>query len=192
MKLAAGLLALAVVAPGLAHAANTIRGTYALRYTTLCQSIENEVFTKTGTGGQQTTINTIDEGKLQQTIGFITFTPSSAGASAGAVSAHLTQAGGSLAILGLPGNPPAQPAQPAVPDMQIGNGVQTGTYSLTLATAPNPSTLMITFKGSKLETFTAYGSKLAGGVYGRIDFVDLDNPISGKNHCINSGSADLE
>jgi len=187
MKIAAGLCALAAAVPGLAHAAPTITGTYALSYTTLCQSIENEVFTKTASG-QQTTINTIDEGKLQQSIGLITFTPSSAGASAGTVSAHLTEAKGSLAILGMPG----PPASPAVPDMQIQSGVQTGTYSVTFATPPNPSTLKITFKGDSLETFTAYPSKLAGGVYGHLDFVSLDKPISGKNHCVNSGTADLQ
>jgi hypothetical protein len=191
MKLLAGLAALTLAAltlaaPGLVHAA-TITGTYALRYTTLCQSIENEVFTKSGTS-QQTTINTIDEGKLQQSIGFITFTPSSAGASAGTVTGHLTEAKGSLAILGLPG----PPASPAVPDMQINSGVQTGTYSVTFATPPIPSTLRITFKGDSLQTFTAYLSKLAGGVYGHVDFVDIDKPISGKNHCVNSGTADLQ
>ena len=189
MKFFAGLIALTVAVPGLAHAA-TITGTYALRYTTLCQSIENEVFQKSG----QTVINTIDEGKIQQTIGFITFTPSSPGASAGTVTAHLTQTKGSLAILGLPGNPPAQPAQPAVPDMGITTGVQTGTYSVTLATPPNPSTLKITFsdKGSKLETYTAYPSKLAGGIYGRVDFADLDGSVANKQNCSNSGSADLQ
>src|SRR5256885_1440149 len=166
MKLFAGLAALAAAAPGLAHAAPTISGTYALRYTTLCQSIENEVFTKTASGAQQTTINTIDEGKLQQSIGFVTFTPSSAGASAGTVTGHLTEAKGRLAILGLPG----PPALPAVPDMQINSGVQTGTYSVTFATPPNPSALKITFKGDTLQTFTAYLSKLAGGVYGHVDF----------------------
>jgi len=191
MKLFAGLCALAAAAPGLAHAAPTISGTYALRYTTLCQSIENEVFQKNGTS-QQTVINTIDEGKIQLTIGFITFTPSGAGASSGTVAAHLTEAKGSLAILGLPGNPPTQPAQPAVPDMQISSGIQTGTYSVTLATPPSPSTLKITFKGDKLETFTAYPSKLAGGIYGRVDFSDLDGSVANKPNCSNSGSADLQ
>jgi hypothetical protein len=187
MKLLTGLFALTLAVPGLAHAAPTISGTYALHFTTLCQSIENEVFEKSGTS-QQTVINTIDEGKLQQTVGVITFTPSKAGASAGTVTAHLTQAGGSLAILGLPG----PPSQPAVPDMQIGSGTQTGTYSVTLATPPSPSTLKITFKGSSLETFTTYPSKLSGGVYGRVDFVDLDSSIGGKPHCINTGSAELQ
>jgi hypothetical protein len=184
MKLFAGLAALALAVPGLAHAA-TIKGTYSVRYTTLCQSLENEVFTESGTS-QQTTINTIDEGRLQQSIGFITFTPT--GANAGNVTAHLTQAKGSLAILGLPG----PPAQPAVPDMKIGNGTQTGTYTLTLGTGSNPSTLKIAFKGSPTEVFSAYLSKLSGAVYGHVDFEDLGSPIAGKNHCINSGSADLQ
>src|SRR5262245_53407568 len=100
MKLVAGLAALAFAVPGLAHAAGTIKGTYSVHYTTLCQSIENEVFTKTAGGAQQTRIDTIDEGELDQSIGFITFTPSSAGATSGKVSANLTQAKGSLAILG--------------------------------------------------------------------------------------------
>ena len=190
MKLVAGLCALAVAVPGLAHAGATITGTYALHFTTLCQSIENEVFTKTGTS-QQTTINTIDEGKLQQSVGFLTFTPSGAGASAGTLTGHLTEAKGSLAILGLPGGS-GQPGQPDTPDMQVQSSVQTGTYSITFATPPNPSTLKITFKGDTLQTFTAYPSKLAGGVYGRLDFVSIDKPIGGKNHCVNTGSADLQ
>ena len=190
MKLFVGLAALALTVPGLAHATATITGTYALSFTTLCQSIENEVFTKSGTG-QQTTINTIDEGKLQQSIGFLTFTPSSAGASAGTVTGHLTEAKGSLAILGLPGGT-GQPGQPDTPDMQIQSGTQTGTYSVTFATPPSPSTLKITFKGDSLQTFTAYPSKLAGGVYGHVDFISIDKPISGKNHCVNSGTADLQ
>ena len=189
MKLAAGLAVLGLALPGLAHAAN-ISGTYALRYTTLCQSIENEVFTKSGSS-QQTTIDTIDEGKLQQTIGFITFKPSTAGGTSGTVTATLTQAQGSLAILGLPGSP-TQPGQPAVPDMQIGTQPQSGTYSLTLVTAPNPSTLQVAFTGEKTEVFKAYLSKLSSGVFGHVDFEDLDGPINGKNHCINQGSADLQ
>lgn len=188
MKLVAGLAALALAVPGWAYAAGTIKGTYSLRYTSLCQSIENEVFTKTPSGAQQTTINTIDEGKLQQTIGFITFTPSSAGAASGKVKATLTQAKGSLAILGMPG----PPVSPAVPDMKIGTAPQSGTYSLTLMTPPAASALQVAFTGEKVENFTAYPSKLTNGVYGHIDFEDLDNPISGKNHCINTGSADLQ
>lgn len=187
MKSIAALTVLALAVPGLAHAAATIKGTYALSFTTLCQSIENEVFTKSGSS-QQTTINTIDEGKLQQSIGFLTFTPSSAGASAGTVTGHLTEAKGSLAILGLPG----PPASPAVANMQIQSGVQTGTYSITLATPPSPSTLKIAFKGDSVQTFTAYPSKLAGGVYGHLDFASIDKPISGKNHCVNSGTANLQ
>jgi hypothetical protein len=187
MKFVAGLAALALAVPGLAQAAN-INGTYALRYTTLCQSIENEVFTKTASGAQQTTITTIDEGKLQQTIGFITFKPSAAGGTSGTVTATLTQAKGSLAILGMPG----PPVQPAVPDMQIGTAPQSGTYTLTLATPPKASTLQIAFTGDKTETFTAYLSKLSGGIYGHVDFEGLDGPIGGKNHCLNNGTADLQ
>ena len=191
MKRIAGLAAMALSVPGLAHAAGALKGTYALHYTTLCQSIENEVFTKTSGGAQQTNINTIDEGTLQQSIGFITFTPSTAGASSGKVSAQLTQAKGSLAILGLPGGP-GEPAQAAVPDMSIKTGTQTGTYALTLGTGSNPATLKITFTGDKLETFTAYLSKLNGAVYGHADFQSIDNLIGGKPHCINSGIADLQ
>lgn len=185
MKSAVALAALALALPGLAHAAN-INGTYAVRYTTLCQSIENEVFTKTASGAQQTTINTIDQGRLQQTIGLITFKPSAAGGTSGTVTATLTQAKGSLAILGMPG----PPVTPAAPDMKIGTASQSGTYTLTLATPPNPSTLQIAFTGEKSETFTAYPSKLVSGVYGHVDFENLDGPINGANHCINTGTVD--
>jgi len=104
------------------------------------------------------------------------------------VKATLTQAKGSLAILGMPG----PPVSPAVPDMKIGTAPQSGTYSLTLMTPPAASALQVAFTGEKVENFTAYPSKLTNGVYGHIDFEDLDNPISGKNHCINTGSADLQ
>lgn len=181
MKFLAGLAALTLVAPGLAHAA-TITGTYALRYMTLCQSIENEVFSTS------TQIQTINEGKILQTIGFMTFKPSPAGGLSGTVSAQLTQAKGSLAILGLPG----PPAQPAVPDMKIGSAAQSGTYTLTLATPPSPSKLTISFTGEKTGTFFAYPSKLASGIYGHVDFVDLDGSVANKPNCINSGSAERQ
>jgi hypothetical protein len=190
MKRVAGLFALAFAVPGLAHAAGTLKGTYAVHYTTLCQSLENEVFKKTGTS-QQTEIDTIDEGTLQQSIGFITFTPSTAGANLGKISAQLTQAKGSLAILGLPGGT-GQPAQPAVPDMKIQSGPQTGTYTLTLGTGSNPAILKITFTKQTPENFTAYLSKLTAAVYGHADFEDTDVPIGGKDHCINSGTIDLQ
>jgi hypothetical protein len=106
----------------------------------------------------------------------------------GTVSAQLTQAKGSLAILGLPG----PPAQLAAPDMKIGTAPQSGTYTLTLATPPSPSTLKITFTGATQEIFTAYPSKLASGIYGRVDFVDLDGSVADKPNCINSGSAELQ
>jgi hypothetical protein len=182
----AGLLALILAAPGLAHAAN-ITGTYAARYTTFCQSIENEVFNKSGTT-QTTVINTIDEGKLVQAIGFMKFTPSTVGGLTGTVSANMTQAKGTLTILGLPG----PPAQPAAPDMKIGTAPQSGRYALTLATPPNPSKLMITFTGQAAETFTAYLSKLANGVYGHVDFVAIDGNTGSAPSCSNVGSADLQ
>jgi hypothetical protein len=77
--------------------------------------------------------------------------------------------------------------------MTIGSGKQSGTYTVSLATPPNPSTLKIMFNGGSMpQTFTAYPSKLANGVYGHIDFIDLDGNDSGKQNCINSGSADLK
>jgi hypothetical protein len=183
-KAAIALAVSAIAVPGLAQAAN-ISGTYALRYTTLCQSIEKEIFSPS------TQIQTIDEGKLMQTIGFITFKPSTAGGLTGTVSAQLTQAKGSLAILGLPGGV-GQPGQPAVPDMTIGSAPQSGTYSLALATPPSASTLKVSFNGESQQVFTVYPSKLANGTYGRVDFVDLDGNVANKQNCINSGSADLQ
>lgn len=181
MKFTAWLAALALAVPGLAHAAN-ISGTYALRYTGFCQSIENEVFKPS------TQIQTIDEGKFLQSIGFIKFTPSTAGALTGTVSANLTQAKGTLTILGLPG----PPVQPATPDMKIATKSQSGTYTLTLATPPNPSKLVITFTGQGTETFTAYLSKLANGVYGHADFIVIEANTGATPSCSNTGSADLQ
>jgi hypothetical protein len=191
MKRLAGLLALILAAPGLAHAA-TIAGNYSIRFTTFCQSIENEVFNISG-GSQTTVINTIDEGKLVQSIGFIKFTPFTTGAPTGTVLANMTHAKGTLTILGLPGSP-AQPGQPAVPDMTITTAPQSGTYTLTLATPTSPSKLVITFTGGKgAETFTAYLSKLnPTGVYGHVDFVSIDGNVGGKPNCSNLGSADLQ
>ena len=189
MKLLAGLAALVLAVPSLAHAAN-VNGTYAMRYTTFCQSIENEVFTKSGTS-QQITINTIDEGKFVQSIGFIKFTPSKAGALTGTVSANMTQAKGTLTILGLPGSA-TQSGQPDTPDMKMSTKSQTGTYTLTLATPPSPSKLVIAFTGQGTENFTAYLSKLANGVYGHADFIAIDANTGATPSCSNTGSADLQ
>jgi hypothetical protein len=98
MKTSAGLAMLAVAVPALAQAAS-LSGKYSIRYTSLCQSIESEVFKPS------TNINTIDQGKILHTIGFITFTPSTAGGLSGKLSAQLSMAKGSLAILGTPSLP---------------------------------------------------------------------------------------
>lgn len=185
MKLFVGLAALALAMSGTAHAAN-ISGTYSLHYITLCQSIENEVISPS------TKISTIDQGRIGQTVGSITFSPSSPAGLSGTVTASLSKTTGSLAILGLPG----PPATPAVPDMQIQSVTQTGTYSLIPVTPPAPSTLKITFDGQSLDIFRAYLTKVtgsaAGSVYGHIEFVGLDGPIGGKRHCSNLGAADLQ
>src|ERR1700743_1021265 len=92
---------LATVIPGVAHAAGNLKHTYSIVLTQLCQSIDNELFKPS------TVINTINQGKLSQSIGFITLTPTKAGGLTGKIAVHFTQSQGSLTILGLPG-PPAQ------------------------------------------------------------------------------------
>jgi len=189
MKLLAGLAALALTVPGLAHAANNLSGTYRIAMTTICQSIENEVFTKNSNGSTTTVVNTINEGKITQTVGFITFKPSTAGGLSGTVSANFTQTKGTLAILGLPGGA-GQPGSPHVPDMQMGNGAPTGTYSLTVSTLPTPSTFTITIKGDTKNSFPTYLSKLSGGVYTHADFINIDGNTGEAPTCSNSGSLD--
>jgi hypothetical protein len=176
MKPLVGLAALAIAVPGLAHAA-TLSGKYSVRYTTLCQSIENEVFSPS------TQIQTIDPGKILHTMGFITFIPSTPGRLSGKLSAQLTQAKGSLTILGTPTQPPA-------PDVMIGNGTTGGSFTLIPATPSAPAMLQFAFTKSKPRTLTIYLSKLAGGVYGHIDFVDLEGNVAGKPNCITFGTAD--
>jgi hypothetical protein len=188
MKFLAGLTALTLAAPGLAHAAN-IGGTYGIKFTTLCQSIENEVFNKNSNGSTTTIIETIDEGKISQTIGTITFTPTKAGGLSGNVSATFTQTKGTLTILGLPGNPPSQPASPHVPDMKVQTKSQTGTYSLTL-NGTAPATLSLNFGKGSVSTFTAYLSKLSGGAYTHADFIGIDGNTGEAPSCSNSGSLD--
>lgn len=188
MKLFAGIAALALAVPGLAHAAGNLSGTYRITMTTICQSIENEVFNKAG-GVTTTTVNTINEGKISQTVGFITFKPSTAGGLSGTVSANFTQTKGTLAILGLPGGP-GQPGSPHVPDMKMGNGAPTGTYSLTVATLPTPSTFSITIKGDTKNSFPTYLSKLSGGVYTHADFINIDGNTGEAPTCSNTGSID--
>jgi hypothetical protein len=180
MKLVAGLTALTLAVPGLAHAAN-ISGAYSIKLTTLCQSIENELFKPS------TQIQTIDEGKIQQAVGVITFTPSKAGGLTGKVSATFTQTKGTLAILGLPGGA-GQPATPHVPDMQIQTGNQTGTYSLTLPSGSAPAVISITFSGDTANVFTAYLSKLSGTAYTHADFIGIEGNNGSKPNCSNSGS----
>ncbi len=183
MKTAFALAVLAIAVPGMAQAAN-ISGTYSIKYTTLCQSIENEVFQPS------TQIMTINEGKISQTVGTITFTPTTAGGLSGTVSAIFTQTQGTLAILGLPGNPPSQPASPHVPDMKIGNGTPSGTYSLTLPSGATPAKITINFGKGSGGTFTSYLSKLSGGVYTHADFISIDGNTGAAPSCSNSGSID--
>jgi hypothetical protein len=58
--------------------------------------------------------------------------------------------------------------------------------------ASRESGCRISFTGAKPEKFTAYPSKLTGGIYGRVDFVDLDGSVANKPNCINYGSAELQ
>jgi hypothetical protein len=179
VKLVAGALAVLIAVPGLALAAN-VSGTYSIHLTGICQSIENEVFKPS------TVINTIDNGKIQQTTGFITFTPTKAGGLSGTVSANFTQGKGSLTILGLPG----PPSSPAVPNMQIGSASQTGTYTMGTVNGLTGSAFTITFKGQKVETFTAYFSKLTGSIYDHVDFIGLDGNSGEGPSCTNQGTLD--
>ena len=176
MRTLAGLAALAVAIPALAHAA-TLSGKYAIHYTKLCQSIESEVFSPS------TRIQTIDPGRILHTTGFITFMPSTAGGLSGNLSAQLSQSKGSLAILGTP-------TLPAVPDMEIASATTGGTFALTLATPTAPATLKFAYTGGKQSTLIVYLSKLAGGIYRHADFVDLEGNVGGRPNCTTFGSAD--
>jgi hypothetical protein len=184
VKWISGILVLGIagVATAGAHATN-ISGAYSIKYTTLCQSIENEVF------GKSTQIQTIDEGKISQTVGTITFTPTTAGGLSGKVSTVATQSKGSLAILGLPG----PPASPAVPDMAVSTGTQTGTYMLVPSVGGLTTfySLSITFAGKKGGTtmFTAYPSLAKSGVFSHADFIGIDGN-GAKPTCSNAGSID--
>jgi len=178
MKLFAGLAALVLAVPGLAHAAN-VSGTYAIHLDEVCQSIENEIFKPS------TQIQTIDEGHISRTIGLMTFTPTTAGGTSGAVSASFTQAKGTLTILGLPG----PPASPHVPDVQMGSTTRTGTYSLTVPTGTKPGTFKVTFKGDTVTTFTAYFSQLNGATYSHVDFINAEGNMEGEApSCVQSGT----
>lgn len=176
MRTLAGLAALAVAVPALAHAA-TLSGKYSARYTTLCQSIEQEVLSPS------TQIQTVDRGKILHAIGVITFTPSTPGGLSGKISAQLSLAKGSLAILGTP-------TQPAAPDMKINTGATGGTFVLTPATPTAPATLKFAYTGGKANTLIIYLSALVGGVYRHADFIDLEGDVGGKPNCTTFGSAD--
>jgi hypothetical protein len=185
MKWTAGLLALGIAGAGVTDArATNLSGAYSIKFTTLCQSIENEVF------GKSTQIQTIDEGKISQTVGTITFTPKVAGGSSGKVTAVFTQSTGSLAILGLPG----PPASPAVPDMKISTATQNGTYTL-LPFVGAPTTtysLSVTFSGKNggTDVFTVYPSLAKSGVFTHADFINIDSNAGAKPTCSNAGAID--
>jgi hypothetical protein len=185
MKLLTGLIALTFAVPGLAHAANNISGTYNIKFTTLCQSIENELFNKSGTT-TTTVINTIDEGKISQTVGVITFTPTKAGGLTGTVSATFTQSNGTLAILGLPGGV-GQPSSPHVPDMTLKTQSQAGTYSLALP-GTAPAKITINFGKGGASAFTAYLSKLTSGIYTRADIIAIEASTGTAPSCTMSGT----
>jgi hypothetical protein len=181
LKYLAGLAVFAAAIGGTAQAATNLNGTYSIRYTTLCQSIENEVFKPS------TQIITLSLGKISQTVGFMTFTPSAAGALSGTVLATATASKGSLTILGLPG----PPAQPAVPDMALKSAKpQAGSYTLKVGAATAPSTLSITFSGQPSEVFTAYVSKPKNGVFTHADFIGIDGDAGKPPSCSNAGSID--
>jgi hypothetical protein len=181
LKHLAGLTLSAVAICGTAHAANTFSGTYSVRYTTLCQSIENEVFKPI------TQVNTISLGKISQTVGVITFTPSAAGALSGAVSINATQSNGSLTILGLPG----PPVTPAAPDMVVSTGKpQAGSFSFKPMLGGGPSTLTIMLAGETPEVFLAYVSKPKNGAFTHADFIAIDGAPGKPPSCSNSGSID--
>ena len=174
------ILAVALLAAASVKA-DTISGGYSIIFTTICQSIEKETFGKT------TVVSTIQEGKISQTVGTITFKPSTAGASSGKVSAQFTQSKGTLAILGLPG----PPATPAVPDMAISTGTQSGTYSLFPLVGGLPVfSLSITFTGKNggTDTFTAYPSQSKNGVYDHVVFIGIDGETGQSPSCTNSGT----
>jgi hypothetical protein len=178
MKFFAGLIALTLAVPGLAHAAGNLSGTYSLRLTEVCQSIDNELFKPS------TVINTIDPGTAQQTIGLITLTPSKAGALFGTVAATFTQANGTLTVLGLPG----PPKSPAVPNVQIGTKSVTGTYSMTVAAGLAPSSFKITFKGDTLNSFTAYFSQLSGSTYLHAEILNIESNNETAPSCSQAGT----
>ncbi len=187
------LLPLLLAIPGAAQAATgTLSGIYTVKVTSLCQSIEKEAFTTAGVGttdqDQQTQIQTIDQGKISQTYGFIQFTPSKAGALAGTLTIAGTQAAGSLTVLGLPG----PPATPAGPDMQMRQGTFPASYSMTVGTGLNPSSFVITLPGAAPRTYTAFPTQLKAGVYDHMDFITLTT--SGSNgstpSCVDTGTID--
>jgi hypothetical protein len=181
LKYLAGFAVSAAMMGGTADAATTFSGSYSIRYTTLCQSIENEVFKPS------TQINTISLGKISQTVGLITFTPSAAGATSGTVSATATQSKGSLTILGLPG----PPATPAVPDMVLRTAKnQTGTFSFKAGAAGTASSLTIKFTGETPEVFSTFASKPKSGIFTHADFVTIDGNTGEAPNCSNSGSLD--
>lgn len=193
MKSLAALAVLAVAAPQAAQAATgNLNGTYTLRYTTLCQSIENEVFTTVGGGtdqDQQTDIETINEGKISQTIALIQFKPSTTGALSGTFTARFVQSNGTLAILGMPGG---SPPSSAAPDMTLTTDTQnrTGAYSVTLSTGLGPSSFTLTPTGQSAITFSAYVSQLRTSTYYHFDFINIDGNPGQAPSCTNSGSGD--
>jgi hypothetical protein len=179
MKFFVGALAVAMAFPGLAQAAN-LSGTYAIHLTEVCQSIEKEVF-------NPTQIQTIDEGKIVQTVGLITLTPTKAGGLSGTVAANFTRAKGTLTILGLPGGA-GQPGQPAVADMSLNTGSRTGTYSMTAGAGNTAGTFKLLFTGNTLNAFTAYFSQSNGATYSHVDFINSESNSGSAPSCANSGS----
>jgi hypothetical protein len=169
-------------------AASNISGTYLMNVTTLCQAIQNEVFTTTVGStdqDQQTTIQSIDPGSINQQTGYITFTPSAAGSNTGTVSAVLAKSQGSLLILGLPG----PPAFPDTPDMTFSadkaSSPESGTYTMAPGAGLNPGTLTISLGGGSLS-FTAFFGGAAAGIYHQAQFIAAQT--NGKG-CTTQGSA---
>ncbi len=190
--LAAPVMTLGVVALGgipQAHAAN-VSGTYIMNWTEICQALQNETLLTENPGTTDTDLlsmlNSVQNGKINQWVGYATFTPTVAGGLSGALSVVNAQTKGSLLVTGLPG----PPATPAVNDLGLTIGSSaapvTGTFSFKLGAALNPGS--VTFVVDKAVVLPAFFGQGVGGTITHFEFVGLEPSMGGKA-CSVHGSA---
>jgi len=167
-----------VVAQGSAAvgATGNIAGTYIINFTELCQAVQNETITtdNPGTTDQDrfSLLQSSQNGKISDTVGYATFTPTHTGALSGSISIVASSTNGSELVTGLPGPPATPPNNDMTLTLGSAAAPQTASYTITLGQGLNPSSISIAADG-KTKTYSTFLGQLVSGTYNHFEWVGL-------------------